>query len=183
MNHIKKHLYCLPALFVLLATVLPSDAASVRLNSAAEGGDSVFSAELLETGCAKTGVVLYHGRGLSLTGPVMEEIRISLNRVGYNTLSIDNPVPLNGQTDFTNYVNDIGADNYVFPEAYAHMCTAIKYLQSRGVERVVATGFSLGSRLASVHITRGLDIYRVPVDAGGITAQHWTPDVFNMLIA
>ncbi len=157
MNRIKKHLYCLPALFVLLATVLPSHAVTVSSNSTAEGGDSAFSGELLETSCAKTGVVLYHGRGLSPTGPVVEEIRTSLNRAGYTTLSIDNPVPLNGLTDFTSYVNDIGIDNYVFPEAYARMRTAINYLQSLGVEQVVVAGFSLGSRLASAHVARGQD--------------------------
>ena len=128
---------------------------TVSLNSTNEGGNSTFSGVLLETSCAKVGVVLYHGRGLTPRSAVIEEMRTSLYRAGYSTLSIENPLPLNGQTDFLSYVNDVSNDNYVFPEAYARMRTAINHLQSLGVEEVVVAGFSLGSRLATAHVARG----------------------------
>lgn len=160
MREITKNLFSLKlpfmaALTVLLVVTLPAQAVTVSLNSSSEGGSSVFAGELLETSCAKTGVVLFHGRGSTPTGPVVEELRASLYRAGYTTLSIDNPIPLNGLTDFPSYVNDIGTDNYVFPEAYARIRTAINYLQTLGVEDVVVAGFSLGSRLATAHAARG----------------------------
>lgn len=132
------------------------------MNSAAEGGNSIFSGELLNSSCAKTGVVIYHGRGSTPRGPIVEEMRTSLHRAGYSTLSIENPKPLNGQTDFTSYVNDVSADNYVFPEAYARMRTAINYLQSLGIEQVVIAGFSLGSRFSTAHTARG-QIDEIPI--------------------
>jgi len=140
---------------LLCSVLIPAQAQTITLNSTAEGGDSSFSAELLASSCAKVGVVMYHGRGSVTTGPVVDEIRKSLNRAGYTTLSIPNPKPLNGLTGFTDYVNDVGSDNYVFPEAYARMRSAINYLQTSGVEQVVVAGFSLGSRLATAHVARG----------------------------
>jgi dienelactone hydrolase len=148
----KKSFLVLPFILVAITT---AHAVTVSLNSANEGGNSIFSGELLETSCAKIGVVMYHGRGLSPVGPVVEEIQNSLYRTGYTTLSIENPVPLNGLTDFTSYVNDVGTDNYVFPEAYARMRAAINHLQLLGVEEVIVAGFSFGSRLATAHVARG----------------------------
>ncbi len=136
-----------------------SYAATVNLSSVSEGGSSDFSGELLESRCAKTGVVMFHGRGSSPRGPVVEELRASLNRAGYTTLSIENPIPSNGQTDFNSYINEAGV---VFPEAYARMRAAINHLQSLGVEEVVIAGFSLGSRFASAHAARG-QINELPV--------------------
>lgn len=139
-------------LFSLLLVVTSSFAKTVSLNSVSEGGNSIFSGELLETDCAKTGVVMYHGRGSTPTGSVVEEIRNTLFRAGYTTLSIENPLPASGKTDFTSYVTDVDT---VFVEAYARMRMAINYLQSLGVEQVVVAGFSLGSRFATAHVARG----------------------------
>jgi len=147
---------------ILIALILPVHAATITLNSTAESGNSSFSAELLTSSCAKVGVVMFHGRGSTPTGPVVAEISGSLNRAGYTTISIDNPLPLNQQTDFNSYINDVNSDNYVFPEAYARMRTAINHLQSIGVEEVVVAGFSLGSRLATAHVARG-QIDELPV--------------------
>lgn len=147
---------------IIMAASFSLHAETISLNSATEGGDSLFSGELLTSSCAKTGVVMYHGRGSTPRGPVVEEMRTSLHRAGYTTLSIENPKPLNGQTDFTSYVNDISSDNYVFPETYARMRTALNYLQSLGVEQVVVAGFSLGSRLSTAHTARG-QIDEIPV--------------------
>ena len=143
---------CFVALSVLLVTSLPSHAANISLSSTDEGGSGTFSGELLESSCAKTGVVMFHGRGSTPTGPVVEELRTSLNRAGYTTLSIDNPIPVSGTTDFPSYVADVDS---VFTETYARMRTAINHLQTLGVEDIVVAGFSLGSRLATAHVARG----------------------------
>jgi len=140
---------------ILLALILPVHATTITLDSTAESGNSSFSAELLTTSCAKVGIVMFHGRGSTPTGPVVTEISDSLNRAGYTTLSIANPLPLNQQTDFNSYIDDVNANNYVFPEAYARMRTAINHLESQDVEQVVVAGFSLGSRLATAHVARG----------------------------
>jgi len=59
------------------------------LNSTAENGRDLFTGELLETSCAKVGVVMYHGRGSTPTGPVVEEIRTSLNRLEERRVGIE----------------------------------------------------------------------------------------------
>lgn len=142
----------LPFLLIISATSL---AVPIDLNSTSEGGNSAFSGELMASSCSDTGVVMFHGRGSSPSGPIVMELSSSLNRAGYTTLSIDNPLPLNQQVDFNSYVNDINTDNYVFPEGYARMRSAINYLQSLGVEKIVIAGFSLGSRLSTAHVARG----------------------------
>ena len=149
----------LPFLLIISAT---SFAVPINLNSTSEGGNSAFSGELMASSCSDTGVVMFHGRGSSPSGPIVMELSSSLNRAGYTTLSIDNPLPLNQQVDFNSYVNDINTDNYVFPESYARMRSAINYLQSLGVKKIVVAGFSLGSRLSTAHVARG-QIDELPV--------------------
>ncbi|MBE9568034.1 MAG: DUF3530 family protein, partial [Proteobacteria bacterium] len=139
-------------LFSLLLLATPSSAVTVNLDSTGEGGGGAFSGELLESSCAKIGVVMYHGRGSTPTGPVVEELRTSLFRAGYTTLSIENPLPASGVPNFSDYVTDVDA---VFIETYARMRTAINLLHSRGVEQVVLAGFSLGSRFSTAHVARG----------------------------
>ncbi len=139
-------------LFPLFLVTTSSMAVTVSLNSVSEGGSYIFSGELLETSCASIGVVMYHGRGSMPDGPVVEELRYSLFRAGYTTLSIDNPLPASGKSVFVDYVTDV---DVVFDEAYARMRSAINFLQSRGVEQVVVAGFSLGSRFATAHVARG----------------------------
>ena len=148
-------LLVITALSIQFLISTSSHASQIYMDSSTEGGDSLFSGELLTSSCEKVGVIMYHGRGASPTGPVVEELRNSLYHAGYTTLSIDNPVPLNGMTDFTSYVNDIGSDDYVFTEAYARMRTGINHLSTLGVEKIVVAGFSMGARLASAHIARG----------------------------
>ena len=140
-------------LFSSLLLAMPSSAVTVNLDSTGEGGSGAFSGELLESSCAKTGVVMYHGRGSTPTGPVVDELRTSLNRAGYTTLSIENPLPASGSPKiFNDYVTDVDA---VFVETYARLRTAINALESLGVEQVVVAGFSLGSRFVTAHVARG----------------------------
>ncbi len=161
------YLLCLTISFTSLPTV--SSAVEITLDSGPEAGGNgtVFSGLLLEgANCPDTGVVLFHGRGATPSGPVVEELRQSLNRVGYTTLSIENPLPLNGMIDFQSYVADAdvgnGGDNFVFPEAYARARTAVNHLKGLGVQKVIMVGFSLGSRMAGAHVARG-QIDELPV--------------------
>ena len=148
---------CLPVITLPIFLFISSYsiAVPISLNSVAEGGDSVFSGELKDSSCSDTGVIMFHGRGSLPTGPVVNELSNSLNRAGYRTLSIENPLPLNQQVGFSSYVNDVNTDNYVFPESYARMRTAINYLESLGTKKIVVAGFSLGSRLSAAHVARG----------------------------
>jgi uncharacterized membrane protein YgcG len=87
---------------------------------------------------------------------VVDELRNSLYRAGYTTLSIENPAadPVTDNRDFASYSNDALTSNYAFPEAYARVQAAINYLQGLGVQRVVLVGFSMGSRLATAAVAR-----------------------------
>jgi hypothetical protein len=146
-------------LITMLALLLVSAYAStapITLNSANQGGDSLFNGLLLEgTANPTVAVVLLHGRCAAANGPVVEELRNSLNRAGYTTLSIDTPLPQNGLCDFQSYINDVAGNNYVFPELYARIRESINHLQTLDIQEVVIVGFSLGSRFGSAHIARG----------------------------
>ncbi len=68
---------------LLFGAIVPAAGAiTLSLNSVSEGGSGNFSAEVLETSCAQTAVVMFHGRGGSPTGPVVQEMRTSLHRAG-----------------------------------------------------------------------------------------------------
>lgn len=133
-----------------------ANAETLTLNSVAEGGNSNAFAGLLlpGNGTPDVGVVLLHGRGADPDGPVVKELRQSLNAKGYTTLSIQEPIPAGG-TLFQDYINDVTGPNFVFPETYARVRTAVNVLRARGVQKVVVLGFDMGSRLASAHVARG----------------------------
>jgi pimeloyl-ACP methyl ester carboxylesterase len=139
---------------------VPVDVA-LALNSAGYGGGGAFSGILREGhGSPGVGVILLHGRGQNPDGNVVGPLRLSLNDLGYTTLSIALPIPAdsNGNavaTDFEDYVADLSGANYVFPEVYARVRAAEAELQGHGIERTVLIGFSLGSRLGAAFMARG----------------------------
>lgn len=146
-----------PLLLLLLLLTPVSLIHALTLNSVTAGGSTTFNALLLEaSGSPKTGIVLLHGRASHADGPVVAELRTSLHQAGYTTLSIDTPSPIGGPYDFNNYINDIASGtNFVFPETYARIITAVDHLASLGIEKVFIVGFSMGSRLAAAHVARG----------------------------
>ena len=150
-------------LVITLSLSTTASAQTLTLSSVAEGGSSnSFDGLLLQgSGTPVVGVVLLHGRGADPDGPVVKELRQSLNAKGYTTLSIQEPFPAGG-TAFLDYVNDVVGSNIVFPETFARVRTAINELQARGVNKVVLLGFSMGSRLASAHVARG-QINELPI--------------------
>jgi dienelactone hydrolase len=119
----------------------------LTLDSKAHGGKDSFKGLLLPgLGRPATGVVLLHGRGGNPDGAAVGFLRKSLNRAGYWTLSLANPIPKAGD-EFANYVADLSGDNYVFPEACARVRAGLAALKARGVQSAVLAGFSMGGRM------------------------------------
>lgn len=158
---IARSVACAAVLFASAAQASP-----ITLSTAAGNFGGEF---LAGAGSPKVGVILMHGRGLTPDSAVTRQLRNSLNNDGYSTLAIENPVPAdyngNGsQTDFFDYTQDVQSGaNFVFPETYARIRAASSYLQSLGVEQVVLSGFSLGSRLVTAHVARGQQAGDLPI--------------------
>ncbi|MBL1274847.1 MAG: DUF3530 family protein [Ectothiorhodospiraceae bacterium] len=132
---------------------------NVVLDPAIFGGgmETVDGCLLTGAGTPSVGVVLLHGRNSSPDGPVVNELRISLQTAGYTTLSIENPAanPVTNSHSFTEYTIDVqSATPYAFPEAYARVQAAISHLQGTGVTQVVVIGFSMGSRFSAAAVAR-----------------------------
>ena len=122
------------------------------------GGMEMFDGcQLLGAGTPSVGVILLHGRDSSPEGPVVNELRTSLQRAGYTSLSMENPAAnfVSDSRTFTDYTNDVlSATPYAFPEAYARVQAGISHLQSTGVTQVVVIGFSMGSRFSAAAVAR-----------------------------
>jgi len=130
---------------------------TVALSSIPYGGSNSFNGLLRDgTGAPAVAVVLLHGRGSTSDGPVVHELRISLNDAGYTTFSLDEPVPAAG-TAFSDYISDVNNANYVFPETYARVRAAIDWLHTNrsSVKSIVVLGFSMGSRMTSAFMAYG----------------------------
>lgn len=145
---------------VALASHVPTPiCANLVLDPAGLGGSTeTFDACLLAgAGTPTVGVVLMHGRTSSPDGPVVNELRTSLQTAGYTTLSIENPAadPVTDDRRFSpGYTTDVAGANYAFPEAYARVKAAINHLQGLGVTQVVVMGFSMGSRFSAATVAR-----------------------------
>lgn len=138
-----------------MQTQVGANTVELRLDSRKFGGHDEFDGLWLEgRGAKRVGIVLMHGRNAHPDGAVVGRLRRSLNESGYSTLSIQNPVPRKGD-EFPNYVEDIKGEQYVFPEAYARIRTAIDELRRRGVREVVLLGFSMGARMHSAFLANG----------------------------
>lgn len=152
-----------PTLGPVAAPLARADTIILNLSSVAEGGNDPFQGLLLEgSGNPNVGVILLHGRGFTPDGPVVGELRVSLNALGYTTLSIQEAIPAGGSSPFSNYEDDVNGPNYVFPETFARIRTAINELEARSVEQVVIIGHSLGSRFGNAYVARG-QIDELPV--------------------
>lgn len=122
---------------LLLSIATTAQAVTITLN--ADGTD--FSAELL-TGTSNVGVIFYHGRAQSPTGDVVNQLRNNLNSEGYTTLSLSDPVPASG-TLFSDYDSEESSIN---PQVFARLDAALTKMANEGVQHVVLSGFSMGSR-------------------------------------
>lgn len=127
----------LPVCGLLLGFVSAAHAVPITLDA---NGTS-FGAELL-TGSNNVGVIFYHGRGSNPKGNVVKQLQNNLNAGGYTTLSLSNPVPTTG-TAFSSYENEEASIN---DQVFARLDAALVELANQGVQHVVLSGFSLGSR-------------------------------------
>jgi len=127
----------LPACGLLLALASTAHATTITLDA---NGTS-FNAELL-TGSSNVGVIFYHGRAQSDTGDVVNQLRNNLNTNGYTTLSLSDPIPTTG-TAFSSYENEEVSIN---DQVFARLDAALAELAGQGIQHVVLSGFSLGSR-------------------------------------
>jgi len=139
---------------------------NVFLDPTVLGGTEAFDACLLEgANNPEVGVVLLHGRESSPDGPVVNELRTSLQTAGYTTLSIENPAadPVTDTRIFADYKTDAtSATPYAFPETYARVKAAINHLQGLGVTKAVVVGFSMGSRLGTAAVAR-ISLPSIPI--------------------
>jgi len=112
-------------------------------------GTETFTGLLLEgSDNPNVGVVFFHGRGQHPDGDVVHHLRNSLHADGYTTLSLENPIPVTGNTSFDDYKTyEDTIDNQVFARATA----AVNELRARNsrIDTIVISGFSLGSRFAT----------------------------------
>lgn len=122
---------------LLLALTTTARAVPITLDA---NGTS-FGAELL-TGSSNVGVIFYHGRAQSPTGDVVRQLQNNLNSEGYTTLSLSNPVPTTG-TAFSSYESEEASINN---QVFARLDAALVEMANQGVQHVVLSGFSLGSR-------------------------------------
>jgi pimeloyl-ACP methyl ester carboxylesterase len=153
------------AAYIYNADALSAGDNLVSLDSSGFGGSDVFNSVLRTPGTTpSTGIILLHGRGESyLDGHVILPLRLSLESLGYTTLSIDTPIPkpidqiATPPVAYSNYERDASGigSNYVFPELYARVRTAADYLQAQGVTQVVLVGFSLGARFGAADMAYG----------------------------
>lgn len=126
----------------------------LTLSSKEYGGQDTFKGVLLSgDGTGQRGVVLMHGRNAHPDGAVVGLLRKSLQRLGYTTLSIENPIPRAGD-EFPNYVTDVVSGNYVFAEAASRVRAAVAALKERGIREVVLLGFSMGARLQAAYLAQ-----------------------------
>ncbi len=128
----------LPACGLLFGLVASVQATTITLDA---NGTS-FNAELL-TGTSNVGVIFYHGRTQSPTGDVVNQLRNNLNANGYTTLSLSDPIPTTGSTAFSSYESE---EAYINDQVFARLDAALADLAGQGIQHVVLSGFSLGSR-------------------------------------
>lgn len=101
-----------------------------------------FEGQLLN-GTSNIGILFFHGRGGNNNGNYVKLVGATMNAQGYTTLSLANPEPLAG-TEWVDYLNE---ETLVDQQLFARLDAALTEMASLGVEHVVLSGISMGSRL------------------------------------
>lgn len=107
----------------------------------------------LDGGTSKVGVILVHGRfggQGDATSPVVNPLRIAINnQLGFHTLSINYPQRRGSRSA----EDEVGE----FPAAYSRLDAAMAFLaRERGVEQIFVMGHSLGTRITTSYLARGM---------------------------
>lgn len=103
------------------------------------------------------GVILLHGRGMHPAWGFIDTLRPDLADAGWHTLSLQLPI-LDADVKFIEY-------GKTFPEAFQRIDAGIRYLQERGVKRIVLLGHSSGAITAVAYA-----VERPKIALGGIIA-------------
>lgn len=107
-------------------------------------GGRKFLGLFTETPNAPAAVILVHGVGVHPDHGVIGTLRVSLADAGYTTLSIQMPVQK----------ADAGVNDYypaVFPEAVERIGSAARWLEAKGIRRIVLLSHSMGSWMSNVY--------------------------------
>jgi len=124
-------------------------------------------------------VIFYHGRGSSPTGNVVNQLRNSLNADGYTTLSLSDPIPTTGSTAFSSYESE---EAYINDQVFARLDAALADLAGQGIQHVVLSGFSLGSRFmtaAAAAWQQGIFNPGVNIDLLGLVGVGMDTNIVN----
>lgn len=103
------------------------------------------------------GVILLHGRGVHPAWGFIDTLRADLADAGWHTLSLQLPI-LDADIKFVEY-------GKTFPEAFQRLDAGVRYLQERGVKRIVLLGHSSGAITALAYA-----VERPKIALGGIIA-------------
>ena len=94
-------------------------------------------------GESKSAIILCHGKGGDPEYFVVDPLRLGLNEeLGLHTISLQMP---GGKKPLAAYKTD-------FPAAYREIDRAVRFLQDKGVSRIVLIAHSLGSRMATSYL-------------------------------
>jgi pimeloyl-ACP methyl ester carboxylesterase len=104
------------------------------------------------------GVILIHGRGVHPAWGFIDNLRADLSDAGFHTLSLQMPI-LEADAPF-------GAYGKTFPEAFERIDAGIRFLNQKGVHRVVLVGHSSGAMTAVAYVAKK----RTPSPVTGIVA-------------
>lgn len=136
-------------LYIFIFWALAAGSGHATIEISIDTGTETFTGLLLEgSDSPSVGVIFFHGRGQHPDGDVVRHLRNSLHAEGYTTLSLENPVPVTGNTSFDDYkTHEDTIDDQVFARATA----AVNELVSRNsrIDTLIISGFSLGSRFAT----------------------------------
>mgnify|MGYP001572780623 FL=1 len=91
------------------------------------------------------GVILLHGRGVHPAWGFIDTLRADLADAGWHTLSLQLPI-----LDVDIKLSEYGK---TFPEAFQRIDAGVRYLQERGVKRIVLVGHSSGAMTAVAYAT------------------------------
>ncbi len=93
------------------------------------------------------GLIVMHGTGVHPNwNQIIQPVRVGMTERGWNTISIQMPV----------LQNEASHDDYavLFPEVSPRINAAKSYLESKGIQKIVLVGHSLGSLMASYHLSK-----------------------------
>lgn len=148
------------------------DGEAVFLDAEGHQFYSIFMAS--ETPSDK-GMIVVHGTGFHPNWQqVVQPVRVSMTRHGWNTLSIQMPI-LEKDAHYEDYIA-------LYPEVPARFRAAVAYLRDNGSNNIVIVAHSQGATMASYYVANEMTAATGAVDINalvliGMSAQYRQPQV------